>query len=171
MDAKKFKKSQIVQKVSSIIEGKESVLLVNYTGIDSVGMTNFRKKLRSIKDTTFVVIKNTLNKIALNGTNFDSSKEFMKGQIGMIVTSDIVAVSRIVKECSKDKKHIQFVCISSNNKNYSNEYLDKLSSFNSADDVKASLLSVLNAPATRLVRLLNEPSSRFARLLSQQSSK
>ena len=96
----------------------------------------------------------------------------MAGQIAVVTGQrDISAAAKVVKNFAAefDKLKIKFGYL--NNKRLVEAELIALADLPSIEVLRAKLLGVLAAPATKLVVLLNTPGSQLARVIKAKSEK
>jgi large subunit ribosomal protein L10 len=168
---KKIIKSALIQEVKSKYDNSECVVFLNYTGVTAATMHNLRLELRKAGQLKFQVLKNTLNKIALNSTEFVQASESLKGQIGIVVCNDVVAVAKIVdKFCNRDKK-LQFVGFFIPKQCYNIDYVLQIANLPSMDALRAQLLATMNSVGSSLLALLVEPANSLARLATAYTKK
>ena len=110
------------------------------------------------------VVKNTLARRAIEGTSFECMKGSLKGPLVLAFSrEDPGAAARVFKGFAKDHEKLETVALS-----MGGELVSRLRhrplrvSCRRCDEARASLLRVMNAPLTRLVRTLAEPAAMLA---------
>jgi len=112
------------------------------------------------------VVKNTLARRAIEGTSFECMKGSLKGPLVLAFSrEDPGAAARIFKGFAKDHEKLKTVALSVGGELYPASDIDRLASLPTLEEARASLLRVMNAPLTRLVRTLAEPAAMLARTL------
>ena len=71
-------KQPIVQEISEMINGAQSVVVVDYRGLTVAEDTQLRKQLREA-GVSYKVYKNTLVNRAVEGTEFESLRDSLEG--------------------------------------------------------------------------------------------
>jgi len=128
-------------------------------------MTELRSKARA-EGVYVKVIKNTLAKRAVQGTDFECLSEVLRGPLMLAFSrEDPGAAARLVKSFAKDNEHLVTKAVAISGELYGAEDLGRLASLPNLDQARAILLGVLSAPGGDLVRTLAEGPAMFARVL------
>ncbi len=140
--------------------------LVDYKGLRVDQDTELRNRLREAK-VDYQVVKNRLAKRALKETSLASLEEHFSGPTAVAMgAGDPAAVAKVLVEFAKTnaKLEIKFGLLEGG-LSVTPEQVKSLSELPSLPELQAQLLSVILAPATRLVTVLSEPGRQLARLL------
>ena len=158
-------KQALVAEVNEVAANSESAVAAEYRGLSVEQMTEFRARARS--EGVYVrVVKNTLAKRAIEGTDFECLGEILQGPILLAFSrEDPGAAARIVKDFAKDNKDLATKGVAIGGALYGAEDLDRLASLPNLDQARAILLGVIQAPLSQLVRTLAEPPAMLARVL------
>lgn len=158
-------KQALVAEVNEVAANSESAVAAEYRGLSVQQMTEFRAKARD--EGVYVrVIKNTLAKRAVSGTEFECLSEALKGPLLLAFSrEDPGAAARVVKEFAKENDALATQAVAIGGNLYGAGDLDRLASLPNLDQARAMLLGVLQAPLVQLVRTLNEPPAMVARAL------
>lgn len=162
-------KKALVAEVNEVAKGALSAVAAEYRGLTVEQMTNFRSKARAAG--VYVrVVKNTLAKRAVEGTDFECLKDALTGPLVLAFSQeDPGAAARIVKDFSKENDKLVTKAVSISGQLYSAAELERLASLPTLDQARAMLLGVLQAPYGKLVRTLAEPGAQLARVLDARS--
>jgi large subunit ribosomal protein L10 len=159
-------KEALVHKVHEKLKSAEAVYLVDYRGLNVAEISELRRKLREAS-CEFEVVKNTLLRRAAEGTDAATLAEYFKGPVALTVTqADPVAPAKVLSEFSKGAPHLELRVGLLSGQLLEVGEIKKLASLPSFDELRASLLSLLNAPAGRLVRLIAAPGGQLARAVA-----
>jgi large subunit ribosomal protein L10 len=134
-------------------------------------MTELRKRLNKA-GAEIHVVKNSIFRIAAKEAGVPEMNGTLAGQLAVVTgQKDISATAKIVKTFGAefDKLKIQFGYL--DNKRLEQATLITLADLPSMEVLRGTLLGVLNAPATKLVRLLNTPATQLARVLQAKAEK
>jgi large subunit ribosomal protein L10 len=158
-------KQALVAEVNEVAANSESAIAAEYRGLSVAQMTEFRARARN--EGVYVrVIKNTLAKRAVEGTDFECLKEALQGPLLLAFSrEDPGAAARIIKEFAKENEDLATKAVAIGGTLYGAEDLGRLASLPNLDQARAMLLGVLQAPASKLVRTLAEPPGMLARVL------
>jgi large subunit ribosomal protein L10 len=159
-------KQALVAEVNEVAANSESVVAAEYRGLSVAQMTEFRVKARN--EGVYVrVIKNTLAKRAIEGTDFECLGEVLQGPILLAFSrEDPGAAARVIKEFAKENEDLATKAVAIGGTLYGAEDLGRLASLPNLDQARAILLGLIQAPLTKLVRTLVEPPGLMARVLS-----
>jgi large subunit ribosomal protein L10 len=158
-------KQALVAEVNEVAASSESAIAAEYRGLSVSQMTEFRAKARD--EGVYVrVIKNTLAKRAIEGTDFECLGEVLQGPILLAFSrEDPGAAARVIKEFAKENEDLATRAVAIGGTLYGPEDLGRLASLPNLDQARAMLLGVIQAPLTQLVRTLAEPPAMLARVL------
>lgn len=143
--------------------------VVDYKGLSVAQMTELRKRLKNVGAQIFVV-KNSLFRLAAKEAGIGDLNGALSGQSAVVTgQKDISAAAKIVKTFGKelDRLRMQFGYL--NNRRLGAEELLQLADLPGLEVLRARLLGVINAPATKLALLLNTPASSLARLIQTRA--
>jgi len=158
-------KQALVAEVNEVAANSESAVAAEYRGLSVQQMTEFRARARE-QGVYVRVIKNTLAKRAVSGTEFECLSEALKGPLLLAFSrEDPGAAARVVKEFAKENDALATQAVAIGGSLYGAGDLDRLASLPNLDQARAMLLGVLQAPFAQLVRTLNEPPAMLARVL------
>lgn len=146
-------------------------IVIGYTGLKVTHFTEFRKRLRAVGAEVHVV-KNSIFAIAAKEAGVTDMNGSVAGQVAVVTgQKDISAAAKAVKNFGAefDKLKVKFGYL--NNKRLAEADLMALADLPSIEVLRAKLLGVLNAPATKLVVLLNTPGSQLARVIKAKADK
>lgn len=164
-------KKALVAEVNATAAIALSAVAAEYSGLTVTEMTEFRAKAR--EQGVFVkVVKNTLAKRAIEGTEFECLKEVLQGPLVLAFsTEDPGSAARVVKDFAKDHAKLVTTAVAVGGQVYPAADLERLASLPTLDQARAILLGVFQAPASQLVRTLAEPSAMLVRTLAAYGEK
>jgi large subunit ribosomal protein L10 len=129
-------------------------------------MTELRKEARNA-GVYMRVVKNTLARRAVEGTEFECMQDTLKGPILLAFSKDDPgAAARVIKDFAKKHDALQAVSLAVGGAVLPASDLNTLASLPTLDQARAMLLGVFMAPMNQLVRTLAEPSGMLARTLN-----
>jgi len=164
-------KKAFVKEVNAVAGESISVVAAEYRGLSVAEMTELRRDARNA-GVYLRVVKNTLARRAIDGTEFECMKETLKGPILLAFgKEDPGAAARVIKDFAKEHKALQAVSLSTGGQLLPAEDLARLADLPTLDQARAMLLGVFMAPMSRLVRTLAEPSAMLARTMSARGAK
>jgi len=159
-------KKALVKEVNAVAGDSVTAVAAEYRGLSVAEMTELRKEARSA-GVYMRVVKNTLARRAVAGTEFECMQDTLKGPILLaFAKEDPGAAARVIKDFAKGHKAMQAVSLSAGGQLLPGSDLSKLADLPTLDQARAMLLGVMMAPMTQLVRTIAEPSAMLARTLS-----
>ena len=159
-------KKALVKEVNAVAGDSVTAVAAEYRGLSVGEMTELRKEARNA-GVYMRVVKNTLARRAVEGTEFECMQETLKGPILLAFAKDDPgAAARVIKDFAKEHDALQAVSLSAGGQLLPASDLNKLADLPTLDQARAMLLGVLNAPMGQLVRTLAEPSAMLARTMN-----
>ena len=163
-------KKQLVKEVNAVAGDSVTAVAAEYRGLSVAEMTELRKEARNA-GVYMRVVKNTLARRAVEGTEFECMQETLKGPILLAFAKDDPgAAARVIKDFAKGHDALQAVSLSAGGQLMPCSDLAKLAYLPTLDQARAMLLGVMVATMSQLVRTLAEPSAMLARTMSARGS-
>jgi large subunit ribosomal protein L10 len=164
-------KKALVAEVAAVAANAQSVVAAEYRGLTVTQMTDLRTKAR--KSGVYLrVVKNTLARKAIAGTQFECVSKSLKGPLVLAFSKDDPgAAARLVKAFAKDNDKLVPTVVSLGGSTLAAKDLDRVASLPTLETARAMLLGVLQAPASKLVRTIAEPHTRLVRALAAVKDK
>jgi len=159
-------KKALVAEVNEVAASAFSAVAAEYRGLSVAQMTELRAKAR--EESVYVrVVKNTLAKRAVTGTEFECLADALKGPLVLAFSQeDPGAAARVVKGFAKDNEDLVTKAVAIGGTLYPPSDLDRLASLPNLDQARAMFLGLLQAPAGKFVRTIAEPPAKLARVLA-----
>ncbi len=105
MDRKE--KEQVVAELHEKLKGFKLAVLTGYSGMDVSRITSLRVALRK-SGSEIRVVKNTLLRIASQGTDFSAMNEHVKGPLALVLTDkDVVETVKVLVEYAKRNSEME----------------------------------------------------------------
>ena len=164
-------KKALVAEVAAVAAKAQSVVAAEYRGLSVTQMTDLRAKAR--KSGVYLrVVKNTLARKAIAGTQFECVGKSLKGPLILAFSKDDPgAAARLVKAFAKDNDKLVPTIVSLGGTALAAKDLDKVASLPTLEAARATLLGALQAPIGKLVRTIAEPHTRLVRALAAVKDK
>ncbi len=163
-------KKTFVKEVNALAGDSLAAVAAEYRGLTVAEMTDLRKEARNA-GVHMRVVKNTLARRAVEGTDFECLKETLNGPLLLAFTKDDPgAAARVIKDFAKEHVALKAVSLSIGGQLLPGSDLAKLAELPTLDQARAMLLGVMMAPMSKLVRTFAEPPAMLARTLSARSS-
>ena len=150
------------------LQNSTSAMVVSFSGVTVAKDQEFRNSLREA-GAKYEVVKNTLARIAVKGTQFEEASEFFKGVTAIAWTdSDPVVLTKAISKFMKDnEKNYTFKTGVIDGKLVDLTQLTTIANLPSKDELIAKLLFVLNSSAQRIVTVLNAVPRDLAVVIKQ----
>ncbi len=159
-------KKAIVAEVNETATSALSLVIADARGVTVDGMTALRKSARE-SSVTLRVVRNTLAKRALEGTEYECVNDSLAGpSLFGFSMEDPGAAARLFKDFAKEEKDFEVKALAVSGQMLGAEQLDVLAKLPTRDQALALLMSVMNAPVTKLVRTMNEVPGKLVRTVA-----
>ena len=163
-------KKTLVKEVNAIAGDSVTAVAAEYRGLSVSDMTELRKSARSA-GVYLRVVKNTLARRAVEGTEFECMRDTLKGPILLAFAKDDPgAAARVIRDFAKEHGALQAVSLAVGGQLLPAIDLKRLAELPTLDQARAMMLGVMLAPMSQLVRTLAEPSAMLARTLGARGS-
>jgi large subunit ribosomal protein L10 len=159
-------KKAIVAEVSQAATGALSAVIADYRGLTVSQMTELRKQARA-QGVYLKVVRNTLARIAVRGTEFECLHDALVGPTILALSiEDPGAAARLFKEYAKTNDKLEVKALAVGGIAYGAADIDRLASLPTREQALGMLAGVLQAPISKFARTLNEVPSQIARALA-----
>jgi len=158
-------KKAVVEEVAAIAAKAHSAIAAEYRGMSVTELTELRKNARA-SGVYLRVVKNTLTRRAVTGTQFECMQDGLVGPLIMAFSlDDPGAAARLIGEFSKGHDKLIPKVIAFGGQLFGPSELSRLASMPTRDQALATLMSVMKAPVEKFVRTLAEPHAKLARTI------
>ena len=159
-------KKAIVAEVNEAASGALSVVLADYRGVDSGDMTALRAKARE-QNVYLRVVRNTLAKRAVQGTDFECVSEVLAGPtLFAFSMEDPGAAARLLKDFSKENDNFEIKALAVGGELLGGEQIDRLAKLPTREEALSQLAGTIQAPITKLARTFNEVPTKVTRAVA-----
>lgn len=156
-------KKALVAEVNEVASRALSAVAAEYRGLPAGKFDILRSKARE-NGIYLHVVKNTLAKRALVGTQFECMGDALVGPLVLgFSLEDPGAVGRVIKDFAKDNDKLVVKAVSIGGQLYGSKDIERLASLPSKEQALAMLMGVVKAPVSKFVRTLAEPTAKFVR--------
>lgn len=159
-------KETIVAEVAEIAGSAYSAVVAEYTGLESNEMNELRAKARD-GGVYLRVVKNTLARRAVEGTDYECLKDALVGPLVMAFSQeDPGAAARVLKDFAKGNDKLVVKALSVSGQLLDASEIDRLAKLPTKDQAISMLMSVMQAPITKFARTLNEVPGKLVRTVA-----
>lgn len=163
-------KHQIVSSMRENLQASALVVVTSQSGLTVTEVTQLRDKIRS-SGASYKVLKNTLARLAVKDTQCEGITDLLNGPTALAYSLDPVAAAKAVVDFSESNEKIKVLGGCLGDKVLNANDVKALAKLPSLDQLRATILGVLVAPATKIARLSKEPGAQLARVISAYSNK
>lgn len=159
-------KKAVVAEVAAVAAQAHSAVAAEYRGLTVSELTGLRKIARE-SGVYLRVIKNTLARRAVEGTEFACMQEGLVGPLILAFSmEDPGSAARVVQDFSKrhDKLVVKLVAVGGTL--YGASEIDRLAKLPTKEQALAMLMGVMKAPIEKFVRTLSEPHAKLVRTVA-----
>ncbi len=149
----KTQKQSSINLAKDILSNNQMCIFLNYKGLNAGDFVKLRNELKD-KEANIKIIKNTLFKKAIEGTDFSVLSDYFVDQIAVSYSKDPITLSNVVNGFAKDNENLKIKIASLDGKVVDIKTVEELASLGSLDDVRARFIGVLRAPGSQLARTL-----------------
>lgn len=159
-------KKAVVSEVAEVAAVAHSAVAAEYRGLTVGEMTELRAKARD-GGVYLRVVKNTLAKRAVEGTDFECMQAGLSGPLLLAFSREEPgAAARLMKDFAKDHDKLVPRLVSFGGQMLSASDLDRLAKMPTRDQAISMLMSVMKAPVEKFVRTLNEVPGKLVRTVA-----
>lgn len=159
-------KKQIVAEVSEVAKEALSAVAVEYCGLSVGGMTELRGRARE-GGVYLRVVKNTLARRAVEGTEFECMAEALRGQLALAFSrEDPGSAARLVRDFGKENELLKAHALALGGELLDGSQLDRLANLPTGEQGLSMLMAVIKAPIEKFVRTLAEPHAKLVRTVA-----
>ena len=159
-------KKAIVAEVNETATNALSLVIADARGVSVDGMTALRREARNNK-VTLRVVRNTLAKRAFEGTEYECVNDaLVSPSLFGFSMEDPGAAARLFKDFAKTNNKFEVKVLAVSGQMLGAEQLDVLAKLPTREEALSTLMSVMQAPVTKLARTMNEVPGKLVRTLA-----
>jgi large subunit ribosomal protein L10 len=146
------------------------VVITRNLGLTVKQSTELRNRMRAAGG-SYKVAKNKLARIALDGTAYGPVGTMLTGPTALATSVDPVAAAKVVVDFAKTNDKLEIVGGALAGQALDANGVKALAELPSLDELRAKILGLVQAPATKLVQIVQAPAGQIARVLSAYATK
>lgn len=163
-------KREVVASLRETLSGATLVVVVSQSGLSVADATRLRRRMRDA-GANFRVAKNSLVRLALEGTCLEALAGLFAGPTAIAYSEDPVAAARVIVDHAKEHEGLRVLGGSLDAKEVDAAAIGTLASVPSLDELRGRLVGLLQAPATRVAACLQAPGGQVARALGMRAAR
>ena len=158
-------KEEVIGELHAKMAKAKAAIVAEPKGLDVATVTELRKKLRDAK-VDYRIVKNTLAARAAKGTPVEPVADKFVGPTAIVMSyDDVVAPAKLLSEFMKDRENFAIRAAIVEGRVIDAKGVQALAKLPGIQELRAQILGVITAPATKLVRLIGTPGQQLARVL------
>ena len=146
-------KQAVIDEVNGLAAKAQTLVLAEYRGITVAHMTKLRSSARK-EGVSLSVLKNTLARRAVEGTDFAGASDMMTGPLIYGFSEDAVAAAKVMADFAKTNDKLVIRGGAFGTKILDVNGVKQLSSIPSKEVLLAQLLGLMQSPISRTARVL-----------------
>jgi large subunit ribosomal protein L10 len=163
-------KADSVAYLNGVFNESGAVVITRNLGLTVAQTSVLRTKIREA-GATFKVAKNSLAKIAIQDTPYSGIGDLFTGPTAIAASSDPVAAAKAVVEFAKTTDKIEILGGGMGSLVLDAEGIRALATMPSLDELRARLIGLVQAPATKIAQLATAPAAKLARVFAAYAEK
>ena len=163
-------KTDSVAQLNDVFKEAGVVVVTRNLGLTVAQSTDLRSKMREA-GASYKVAKNRLAKLALKDTDYTGIEEYLSGPTALAYSEDPVAAAKAAVEFAKTNEKLEIVGGSMGAQVLDEAGIRSLASMPSLDELRGTIVGLINAPATKIARVVNEPAAKLARVFGAYGAK
>ena len=163
-------KEKVVEELGQIFESSGVVVVAHYAGLTVAEMQDLRARMREAGGSVRVA-KNRLAKIALQGKPNASLADHLTGMTVLAFSEDPVAAAKVAESYAKDNSKFEILGGAMGETALDRAGVKAVSEMPSREELIASIVGCLGAPAANIAGAIGAPASNIASILSSIEEK
>ena len=163
-------KADLVAELKNVFTETSVVVITRNLGLSVAQSTDLRLKMRDA-GAQFKVAKNRLAKIAIEGTQYGSISDLLTGPTALATSIDPVAAAKVAVDFAKTNDRLEIVGGAMGDTLLDVAGIKALAELPSLDELRAKIVGLIQAPATKIARTVNEPAALLARVFGAYAAK
>jgi large subunit ribosomal protein L10 len=156
-------KQELIGFLQEVFKASGVVVVAHYSGLTVVQMQQLRKQMKQA-GATVKVAKNRLAKIALEGMDVATIAPLLKGPTLLAYSSDPIAAPKVAVDFARGNDKFVILGGAMGKTSLNSDGVKALATLPSLDELRAKLVGLIQAPATKIAQIVNAPASKLARV-------
>jgi large subunit ribosomal protein L10 len=163
-------KTELVAELKSTFEATSVVIVTRNLGLTVAQSTALRTKMREV-GASYKVSKNKLARIAVEGTTYETIQDLLVGPTALSTSADPVAPAKVVVDFAKTNDKLEIVGGMMGETVLDVAGVKALAELPSLDELRAKIVGLVQAPATKVVQIVQAPAGQLARVFGAYAAK
>ena len=163
-------KADLVTELKNVFTETSVVVVTRNLGLSVAQSTDLRLKMRDA-GAQFKVTKNRLALIALEGSKYSPIGDLLTGPTALATSIDPVAAAKVAVDFAKTTDRFEIVGGAMGETILDVAGIKALAALPSLDELRAKIVGLVQAPATKIARTISEPGAQLARVFGAYAAK
>jgi large subunit ribosomal protein L10 len=163
-------KADLVTELKQVFTETSVVVVTRNLGLTVAQSTDLRLKMRDA-GAQFKVAKNRLALIALEGSKYSPIGDLLTGPTALATSVDPVAAAKVAVDFAKTNDRFEIVGGAMGDTILDVNGIKALAALPSLDQLRATIIGLVQAPATKIARTVSEPGAQLARVFGAYAAK
>jgi large subunit ribosomal protein L10 len=163
-------KADLVAELKSVLSETSVVVVTRNHGLSVAQSTDLRLKMRDA-GAQYKVAKNRLALIALEDTRYKPIGDLFKGPTALATSGDPVAAAKVAVDFAKTNDKLEIVGGAMGDTILDVNGIQALAALPSLDELRGTIVGLIQAPATKIARTISEPGAQLARVFAAYGAK
>ncbi len=163
-------KAVSIETLKGVFADAGAVVVTHNLGLTVAEMTDLRGRLRK-EGAKLQVVKNTLAQKALDGSLGEAGDALFKGPVAIAYAPDPVSAAKVVTDFAKGNDKFAIVGAFMDTTVLDAKGVGALATLPSLDQIRATLIGLIQAPATKVAGVVQAPAGQLARVLNAYATK
>jgi large subunit ribosomal protein L10 len=163
-------KAGMIETLGEVFKTTNVVVVAHYSGLTVAQMQTLRRQMKQA-GATVKVAKNRLAKIALEGSDVASIGSLLKGPTLIAFSGDPVAAPKVAVDFAKTNERFVIIGGAMGKTALDPNAVKALAALPSLDELRARIIGLIQAPATKIARVVNAPAAKVARVVQAYAAK
>jgi large subunit ribosomal protein L10 len=163
-------KQVAIETLKGVFEGAGAVVVTHNLGLTVAEMTDLRGRLRK-EGAQLKVVKNTLAQKALDGSIGEKGDALFAGPVAIAYAPDPVSAAKVATQFAKENEKFAIIGGFMGQEVLDKSAIGALATLPSLDQLRAKIIGLLLAPATKIAGVLQAPGAQVARVIAAYAAK
>ena len=163
-------KTELVAALNSVLKGTNVVVVAQNSGLTVAQMQTLRKQMKQA-GAAVKVTKNRLAKIALDGTDAAVVIPLLKGPTVIAYSGDPIAAPKVATDFAKANEKFVILGGAMGKTALDRNGIQALAALPSLDELRAKIVGLIQAPATKIAQVIVAPATKVARVVAAYADK
>ena len=161
-------KAELIETLQTTLNASSTVVVAHQVGMTVAESSDLRGKMREA-GAGFKVTKNRIAKLALKGTRYEELEGMFTGPTAIGTSEDPVAAAKALVDFAKGNDKLTIIGGSMDGKILDKAGVEALAKMPSLDELRGTLVGIIQAPAAKIARVTQAPAGKVARVVQARS--